>query len=341
MFEMSAPSKSRKAQPKRHHFIPALHLRHFAGAEPKGQVWTYDAEAARVYSAIPEETAKQSHFYSFEHTDGTKDGRIEDYLAEIEGRAAPVYEALLRCEIPGKSQARVDFSSFLALMYARTPSMRRMAGELHGRGIQIHSYAYAQHDEAFDGLIRRMEREHGPMDSQTRATLRENMLDPSRMQLEIPKEYTFQALTIADELAPMLFGMHWAIMLPEYGYFITSDNPLVRWVPPNTRHPIYGDHGFRNKLVEVTFPLSPKMMLLMTWKDTGREIAALPRQGVIGANEMRAANSDRYLYAHLSDKRLERLAERFKDSRPGMTTQGFGPKKFGPIRVVRSRRGQS
>ena len=48
-----------------------------------------------------------------------------------------------------------------------------------------------------------------------------------------------------------------------------------------------------------------------------------------------AAHSDRYLYSHIRHKRLKELAAEFKDSRPMMTTQGFGPKKFAKIEVAR------
>jgi hypothetical protein len=82
-----------------------------------------------MHSAIPEETAIETHFYSAQNTDGTMDTQIEEYLQSVESNAAPVYEALLRGEIPKDSQARVDFSIFLALMYVRTPAMRRMYAE--------------------------------------------------------------------------------------------------------------------------------------------------------------------------------------------------------------------
>src|SRR5580700_6297868 len=106
--------------PKSQHVIPRLHLQHFAGSQPNGQVWTYDSTTGKAWSAIPEQTAMQTHFYSAENLGGTMDTRIEAFLAEVEGRAAPVYEDLLRMVIPKDSQARMDFAQFLALMYVRT-----------------------------------------------------------------------------------------------------------------------------------------------------------------------------------------------------------------------------
>jgi hypothetical protein len=323
--------------PKRHHFIPILHLQHFVGTDPGGQVWTYDAETGDVRSAIPKETAVQSHFYSVEGDDGAMDTRIEDFLAKMESNAAPAYEALLRAEIPKKdSQARVDFATFLALMYVRTPAMRRMGAEMIGRQMQILCYAYGSNEKAFEGLNRRAEKAGArQLNADEKERLRKAFLDPSGYMMHIGKERTLMVLKAADGLAPILFNMKWSIAVPAHGFFITTDNPLVRQVDPKTRHPIYGDHGFANKTAEVIFPLSPQRLLLMSWEEGTPDIGAFERAHVEQINRALAAHSDPYLYSHIRHKRLKELAAEFKDSRPMMTTQGFGPKKFAKIEVAR------
>jgi hypothetical protein len=119
--------------------------------------------------------------------------------------------------------------------------------------------------------------------------------------------------------------------------FITSDDPVVRWVDPKTRHPIYGDHGFNNKTVEVTFPLTPKAMLIAAWKELPEQIH-LDRDNVWRINTLRAHHADRYLFAHTCNAELKKLATSLKGSRPRVSTEGFGPKKFGKIEVPRRRR---
>jgi hypothetical protein len=101
------------SKPKGHHFYPRLCLQHFAGTEPGGEVWTYDAISGKVWSAIPEETAVETHFYSAEQPDGTMDTRVEDFLSDVESRAAPVYEGLLSGIVPGAAQALRTSRSFL------------------------------------------------------------------------------------------------------------------------------------------------------------------------------------------------------------------------------------
>ena len=321
--------------PKRQHFIPRMHLQHFAGQEPKGHVWTYDAQTEQARHSIPEETAVEAHFYSVKTDDGTMDTRIETKLSEIESKATPVYEMLLKDVIPGETQERMDFAMFLALMYVRTPTMRRMYGEMAGRSMQIVNYAYGTDGRAFDAMLRRYEEESGPLTAEQKERLRQDMIDPTGYVMEVPKERTLPALGVSDALAPILFRMKWCVVEPRHGFFITSDNPLLRDVDPKTRHSFYGDHGFMNKTVQVIMPLSPQRLLLISWSDGGRDNAVYERDQVDRINRALAARSDRYLYAHIHHKWLQQLAAEFKTSRQRMTTEGFGPKKFAQTKVVR------
>jgi hypothetical protein len=317
--------------PKRQHTIPRLHLQHFAGAE--GRVFNYDAIAGKVWAATPEETAVETHFYSAELADGSIDTSIEAHLSQIESSAAPVYVGLLSGRIPGQNQERADFAHFLGLIYSRTGAMRRMAAELYGKMLQVQMHFTGSHPKAFEAVIQSREAELGrQMTPEEREAARRGLLDPSKFEFEIPKGVTFRALGLADELAPIFFRMNWYLIEAAEGYFITSDNPLVREVRRDTRHPVYGDMGFANKTAEVTFPLSPHKLLLLAWSDAPRR-ASVPLDSVRRANEARAAQSDRFLYSHLKSADVEQLAASFRDSRPGITTDGAGPKKFGKVTV--------
>jgi hypothetical protein len=123
----------------------------------------------------------------------------------------------------------------------------------------------------------------------------------------VPKEFTFDCLVAADKLNPLFIDMNWCVVKPRHGFFITSDNPVVRWIDPHT-----GDGGFYNKTVKVTFPLSPRLLLRLSWEKVPRSLL-IERDHVERVNRKLAAHSERYLYAHVHDKRLQRLAAEFKD----------------------------
>ncbi len=323
-------------EPKNHHFIPILHLQHFIGAEPKGHVWTYEKMTGDIRSSIPAETGFETHFYSVQKEDGSMDTSIEKHLAAIEGKAAPVYQELLRGQIPTDPQQRMDFAHFLALMHVRTPAMRRMIGKMHGQQAQVMRYAYGSHPKAFEGLKRRIEKDRGEtMPAEIEALIKEKLIDPSGYEVQVSKESTLHILGAADKIAPILEKMKWSLFQPKHGFFISSDNPLVRDCDPKTKHPIYGDQGFANPTNEIIFPLSPQRLLFMCFDSRKPDHLIVNREYVELVNKGIAANSDRYLYAHLKHKAIAALAKEFEDSRPDMTMQGFGPDKFAPTKVVR------
>lgn len=138
-------------------------------------------------------------------------------------------------------------------------------------------------------------------------------------------------------MALLLFDMNWCVMELEHGFFISSDNPVSRWVEPKDHHPFYGDHGFLNKGVMLTFPLSTRKMLILGWQ--GADGVSIPgyQQHAIGMNRLRAQDADEFLYAHIEHRVVRNWATMTKNSRPRMTTQGFGPEKFAEVVVKRRR----
>lgn len=132
--------------------------------------------------------------------------------------------------------------------------------------------------------------------------------------------------------------MKWSVREAKNGFFITSDNPVVCRISRGTHRPIYRDHGFLNKTAEVTFPLSPKRLLVLMWDESINGVFPISRSQVNHENESRAEHSDKFLYAHFKHKNLMKMAHRYKDSRPGMMSTGFGPEKFAKINVPRKRK---
>jgi len=322
---------------KRQHFIPCLHLKHFAGTEPNGHVWTYDAELGTARSALPRETGVESHFYSFLNTEGYMDTRIEQHLSVVESKAASVYERLLQDIVPGETQERADFANFLALMHVRTPAVRRMMAEVVSHSHQVRSYVCATNNKLFDSFIRSFQEDGGSLTEEEISHIRSGMIDPGGYILEIPKELTLNCLEVSDELTPLFFKMNWSLVRPRHSFFITSDNPVVRMVNPYTRHPAFGDLGFYNKTAVVMFPLSPQMLLRLSWERVPARFV-IEREHVTHLNRKLAAHSERYLYAHLLDKRLKKLAAEFKDKRPAIavtTSGGLRPEKFAETRLRR------
>ncbi len=316
---------------KKQHVIPRLHLQYFTGED--GRVWTYDALSGRRWSRAPEETATEQHFYSFEQADGTLDTRLEENLARIEDRAAPIYKAILDGNVHGLApQSRMDFAHFVGLMYSRTRSVRRQAATCFGQFIQSALYAQALNPHAFNAFIRTFEsRSARTLTEEQRAKVREGMLDPSRFRMTVYKEVGLRAIALADKLAPIFYNMRWWLMGTTGGYYVTSDHPVVLEIGPGAR-----DKGFLTPTAEVTMPLSPRTLLLMTWRQV-EYAKEIPEEHVHAANEARAQNSEQYLYAHLNDEKVASLAAEYRSARPSMHLHGLQPRRFAAVSIARRR----
>ncbi len=322
--------------PKKQHTIPRFYLKRFAGSNPDGMVWTYDAKEGKQWSATPENTCTQTHFYSVERDDDTMDTRLEEFLSKFESRAAPVYEKLLQRELPQAGQAREVFARFLALSYTRTTTMRHLAGEIVGKSAQVHNYITASDPETFNSRMRIYEAETDKkLTSERKKRAKQNMLNPEGFRVEVAKESTLTPLNATDKITQILYKMKWSFFEPAHAHLITSDNPLVLCADPKSYHPSLGDGGFLNKTAVVMFPLSPRLLLFMSWEKYGPDLVPIERDIVHDINNVIASHSDRFLFAHIKDKRIVRLADKHKDTRLEVIVGGPGPDKFAPIKVVR------
>jgi hypothetical protein len=206
---------------------------------------------------------------------------------------------------------------------------------LAGEHLQILAYAQAKHPKSFAEQIARYEKTIGrKLTKEELADIEERMESFDQFELLIPKHMAMVSMQGADELQKIFFAMKWSILTPETGYFITSDNPITRQVHKDSIHPFYGDGGFSNKTVEVSYPLSPKRMLLLIWTDLPTSIPC-PKDFVDRLNSARAGHAERYLYAHIHDRRIVRLAQKFKSMRSEIKISGLRPKKFAKIVVPR------
>lgn len=264
---------------------------------------------------------------------------IDDCITEIEGASGMIYQKLLEGRIPTDEKDRSYFSMFLACMYHRTNTMRRITTELYGRMLQVQCYAVACNDRSFNVAVSKYEQDEGiSLNHEQREKLRKSMLDPSGYIFEVPKERSLIAMANIEETAGILFKMKWSVGKAQEHFFITSDNPLIYRVRTDSIHPIYGDSGFLNKTVQVTMPLSPEHLLILNWQREATGIIPVSKTSVYEENEARAAHSEQLLYSHLDHKDILELAKRHKDSRPDMTMSGFGPKNYAPIKVSRKSR---
>ena len=320
---------------KRHHFLPQFYLRRFASSGARGRIWTYDSLFGTVRASGVKNTAYETHLYSVPREDGTRTDEFEDALADIEGRAAPVLDKLLRNESV-QGQERADLSSLFALMVVRTDSFRRQYAEVSLGMTQLLLSTTAAHDVAFNSLINKLEEEFGDVSGHHKKKLREGMLDPDRFGFVVNKAWTLNALRVHDALAPVFYRMNWTILNAKSPhYFVTGDNPVVKLLPDRFSKSFYGG-GYADKRIEVTLPLSPERCLVTHWNNELPSESDITPAAVKDLNRVRAMHAERFLFADRQDFGIRRLTEKYKGFKPGFEIGGLGERGAPMVKLRRS-----
>jgi len=327
---MTGPGKT-KHRTKNQHFVPRLHLKHFCGDQPKNMIWTYDAEKGATRPSRIEETGAQTNFYSIKREDGTYLDTLEDWLQSVENAAADPYEALLCGEIP-EGQSKADFAIFVASLYARSPALIRAYAEGYAQALQMEMDIRWGTRDRFDRFIDKFETDTGQV-VKDRDHLFDFWHDKDRFWMEISQKRGLSIMGISDKIADLLFGRNWFLIDTDADFFITCDNPVFRYVDPKLYHPVYGDGGFRNPASEVTLPLSPRRLLMITDHDLPNRHVTISAEGAWNLNGARAYQADRFLYAHTKDDRISALAAKHKDDRPRFEIGGSNG--FSEVRLTR------
>jgi hypothetical protein len=329
-------SNSPAASKKDHHFVPQLHLKHFIGSQPPGHIWTYSKSSLNAFSSIPKETGFQRYFYGIRKDDGSIDNSIEDWLAEIEGVSAPIYQKLLEGDLSLSDKERTEFAVFLALMKLRSPAMRRIYADGFSKFIQIQAYARASSKQGFEEYIKQYQADTGEtFDQAEKEEIRRDLQDMSRFVINIPQEQTLPALTAVNPLAEILFQMTWSIGYLNNGYFVTTDNPVIHDVDRTTVHPIYGGFNYKNKTCQAIFPLSHKKILFLSWGATSCNFE-IPKSYSEQVNKALIAQSENFVYSHIKHKEITKLVEQLKNEQQRFEISGFGPKKFAATKIKRN-----
>jgi len=115
-------------QAKLQHYVPRLFLRAFATDD---KIRVTDLDNGREYWTSVEKAAAESHFYNENIADMYLSS--EDWLAELEGNAAPVLRKLVNdpnsiTSLPIEEE--VCFTRFLAALRFRTPAFREYTDKL-------------------------------------------------------------------------------------------------------------------------------------------------------------------------------------------------------------------
>jgi len=278
------------ANKKHHHYIPQFYIDGFTN--DKGEVFVlehstgkinkqskygtfhkykfYTVDLSKHKERDPESAQKMKKALGIENIDTSNVKKYPDMIEDLLGDSETISAPIIKKLIEGKqisSTEKIELSTFIALMYTRTPSFHNFASEMEKQMMNKSIKKLFSEKEKVKDLYNKMLAEgyEDKIDVQELFKL----VEEDRYKIEIPKELTIQTMLIGTSVIDrILYNKTWLIMeTPITTSFITSDQPVFM------NHPLvdkYGPFsvGVGTPNVEVIFPLSKEILLIM--KDTPR-----------------------------------------------------------------------
>lgn len=292
-----------KGRPEGHHIVPAFYLRNFAvsGTKPP-QIWQHENEKQPILLPV-RNVGKRRHFYSTKKTFGADhDVTNELRLGEHETIMAPIIERVIADQGVDnlKGDDLVLFATFVVHCYVRTPRQFAIADmQYKDTLIRVGSEAAETlGDDAFRTVIAQVKAAHPDFPDISAAEAREWMKDvhPKREEIKLSHSAGIKGIWMNTlTQLPILMRMQWKFWVPEEGEFVTSDDPVVSTVD-SSRGTEYGKGAWHYENVRVTFPLSPMLCFIASWKE-GNGLMSLAKESVPILNRRTVMMSENYVFA--------------------------------------------
>lgn len=251
---------------KKQHWVPQSYLK--PGCDPQTPahydpyVWCFSKDGETVKNKAPENIFFERELYTIHRADGTRDLTVEHGLAGLEDAFVRIREDKLAERAPLTPDEHLLVRAFVAAMRSRTRGhlehQQRQWKDVLEMMDAMRESVEAKSPEEQEELARVMGAtvSSGPSLSYKEVEgLAKDLAGPTvvtmtQTQLPILARMTLTVLTTTDSLG-----------------FITSDMPCV-WFDPELYKlpPLYRAPGLGSRTIEVTLPVSPEQMLLLTWR---------------------------------------------------------------------------
>jgi Protein of unknown function (DUF4238) len=245
---------------KNQHWVPRCYLEAWCDPEsPEGQepyVWRWEKDGNARKRKAPNKIFVEKDLYTLKRPDGTRDLRLEHGLSGLESDFATVRNKLESGQ-PLTPLERATIIAFIAAMHARTRVLLRHFSAQFGRLLALGEQMKEAYGKATPEQRKAMQATLSTSGKGTSLEeVREIVQQPQKLLHEdIRTEFTIMS------------NMSLAVLEASEGSrFITSDAP-VTWIDPtaHTRPPAYQFFGLGSKTIEVTMPLSPRLLLFVSW----------------------------------------------------------------------------
>lgn len=252
---------------KRPHYVPQFYQRYFL---PVGEntFWIYDKDGGEPRRQSPLNTAVDKSFALINTLSETPDG-IEKELSRLENIAKPIFDRWQESGAIPEPHEIGEIAFFLAVLYTRVPRMAEFMRESMQTIFQTDLERLQKNPEE---AKRTWEEYVSRQNGKEARTLEDfqNLVAQSlqKTPIKINKNLALAiAMTGSGDIAGDFLTTHWCLCkASEPLFFITCDAPVVVFNLHGSQAQFGGGLTLPN--VEITFPISPKVCLLLDHKRT-------------------------------------------------------------------------
>lgn len=251
------------SRPKHQHWVPQFYLRYFStpgtrnSAQPK--VWIFSKESADGDETLTNvrNVCGKRYLYSPVGDAGERLWHLDEMIGDLEATMGLVWPEAADGFIDlGNTSARRGLSLFVAVMYLRNPTTRNDIERVYRKIIEVFESVPVKADGSPDVDSIEIAGVRYPLDTSDWNKYRNfGKNDHDKFFCKFVRS---EAVFIAEKL----MQKRWSIVVAEQDSFITTDKPVF------LEHQSRTIFGLNTPGVMVSFPLSPKRLLVMDDRHT-------------------------------------------------------------------------
>jgi hypothetical protein len=275
----------------------------------------YDKDSGEPRFQTPINTTVERDLYSIPRPEGEPDRQIEAFLADLEGRTKPVLDRWQEPRARPDAEGMGVVGLFLAMAHVRVPRQIRAAQEFDEATLLEETRLLLEDEQQMKALLESHRRDTGE-DLGSLEDLREWLqMVGDRFRLRVnPKVALGSSLAQVDAITPYLRSLNWCLCRASSDEpFVTSDSPVCVFAPMGGGQAVFGA-GFARPRVQITFPISPSVCLLLDRQHSvGRMAVGSARTREL--NWKTAWNAERFVIAAHKSSRVHALVDECKVTR--------------------------
>jgi len=290
--------KNRSNPPRTHHFIPRFQLEYFEFAD--GTIQQYDCKQNKYSRPTKEHLAAENHLYTWTDERGNKNTIIEKIFGDLEGQISQVVRKVNDLDFKINNEERSLLSLFVAMQMYRTPQNRDRTKAMIEKMTKKMMKVPAWEPKIFKNHIQKASKKNPELENMKPGGVEKmrKMFLEEDYDLVVPNEYFLKFMIEGlTDIATHIHEIGWVFLISTpKSQFITSDDPYVMYRQHRTNEPFWIGPGIKIKGTEITFPLTPKVCLLMSPSYQGLRSRTIDQKIVREINLRTASRSRRFLY---------------------------------------------